>query len=182
MTISPVQQIIEADPPAYRHHVDKVAQDRNALLAIKMGLEDAKRELKKQHGNRYPPQVQTWNQELTRRLEIVDTALRHLRARGNPVLARTGGAPAWIYSLVVSDDTGNDYFQMASMLNPPKFHARECRKAAHPEEIPVILQFLQQEDIEAIHPDLWDETCPTNLQSQNEQEAGAGNPATTRAS
>lgn len=167
MTSAPPQSIIHSDPPVYRQHIEKIAGDRNALLAIKLAIEEMKRDLKKKHGAKFPSHVYSWNQELTRRLEIVDTALRHVRARNNPALARTGGAPAWIYSLVVSDDDGNDYFQVASMLNPPKFHARECRTADHVEKIPVILQFLQQEDLDAIPVEMWDDTCPLNKEEEH---------------
>lgn len=166
----------DADEIAYQSFqefvrtLERFAADRDSLLRIKDSVENGRRDATS-------PENRRW---MNRKLQEVDTYLRRVKQVKNPGLKKTGGLAAWWITVVNYDpeDKTKDYFSVATMLNPAEFIARHCREAKHPEEIPVILAFFQQPDIDSIPLEIWDDTCPNN----NRIEGSAGAPAESQAS
>lgn len=159
----------------YLKKLDKYAGDREMLLCIKEAVEKERREFKSR--DRLSPGAETALKWMNRKLQDVDTALRNVKMVKLPGLQRTGGANAFTYALTLDGET----WQEASMRNPAEYQAHLCRSAEDPDEIPAIVSFIAQPDIDSIPADWWDDTCPNNPNAKD-NEAGAGSLEITRAS
>lgn len=159
----------------YLKSLDKYAGDREMLLRIKEAVETERRELKSR--DYLSPGAETALRWMNRKLQDVDTALRNVKMVKLPGLQRTGGANAFTYALHLEGET----WPAASMRNPAEYQANLCRTIEDPDEIPAIVGFIAQPDIDSIPAHWWDDTCPNNPNAKD-NEAGDGSLETTRAS
>lgn len=99
---------------------------------------------------------------VNRKITAVDAALTRLKhLKGSS--AESAGT-AWEYSLY-SEQKG--FFTIASMMTPAEFRAHMYRSHVA-DEVPVLLAFLQQPDIDAIKPEIWDRARPLSQENLHE--------------
>lgn len=156
-------QIANKDYAVFENHLDFYGDDRVSLIDIKNGVLRQKRSLTDtlNSGHR-SPKVADALRWMNRKLNAVDAALSRVKFKHNPQLERTGGDVPWVLSLTIWDakEDARDFWQQATMLSPAQFMAREYRDAKSADDIPVIVAYMQQPDLESIPQEMWDDTNP----------------------